>query len=307
MTSVFVQNLKRFRLSRNMTQEQAASALGVSVQTVSRWECSTTLPDVTLLPQIARLYGVTIDDLYRDSALAYDNYAQRLRAVFEATGMPEDFLCADLEFRRLIDAGACTPEDLRVYGTLHQQMMLQCRDKAMELFDRAIALGPGADPEAYWRVRRQKLSLLSKLGQADEALRQQKAAVAANEHDENEWICLIAAYQHAGRHQEAEASIEEALARFPDSALLHVLSGDVCSHLQKYSEACQHWENALRLDPDCLDALYAMGFCHEEQGDYAKALTIWNRLTDTLAARGFDAERILPLEHARRCRDCLRT
>ncbi|MBE6922473.1 MAG: helix-turn-helix domain-containing protein [Ruminococcaceae bacterium] len=62
--TVFSKNLKRFRMAKNMTQEQAAEALGVSTQTVSRWECNTTLPDVTILPKIASLYCVTIDDLF---------------------------------------------------------------------------------------------------------------------------------------------------------------------------------------------------------------------------------------------------
>ena len=65
--TVFSKNLKRFRIAKNLTQEQAAEALGVSTQTVSRWECNVTLPDVTILPKIAELYCVTIDDLYKDA------------------------------------------------------------------------------------------------------------------------------------------------------------------------------------------------------------------------------------------------
>ena len=83
--SVFSKNLKRFRMAKNLTQEQAAEVLGVSTQTVSRWECNTTLPDVTILPKIAALYCVTIDDLYKETSMAYDNYAQRLGSVFEAS------------------------------------------------------------------------------------------------------------------------------------------------------------------------------------------------------------------------------
>ena len=66
--TVFTKNLKRLRVAKNMTQEQAAEALGVSTQTVSRWECNTTLPDVTILPKIAALYCVTIDDLYKETS-----------------------------------------------------------------------------------------------------------------------------------------------------------------------------------------------------------------------------------------------
>ena len=56
----FSKNLKRLRTAKSMTQEQAALSLGVSPQTVSRWECASTQPDISLLPAIARLYGVTI-------------------------------------------------------------------------------------------------------------------------------------------------------------------------------------------------------------------------------------------------------
>ena len=37
--TTFCKNLKRRRLAKNLTQEQAAEALGVSTQSVSRWEC----------------------------------------------------------------------------------------------------------------------------------------------------------------------------------------------------------------------------------------------------------------------------
>ena len=82
----FSRNLRQLRIEKNLTQEQLANVLGVSAQSVSRWECGNTLPDVLLLPQIARLYGVTVDDLYKEEARAYPSYAQRLLAVYEASG-----------------------------------------------------------------------------------------------------------------------------------------------------------------------------------------------------------------------------
>lgn len=44
-TTVFSENLRRFRQHKGLTQEQAASALGVNAQTVSRWECGSGCPD----------------------------------------------------------------------------------------------------------------------------------------------------------------------------------------------------------------------------------------------------------------------
>ena len=57
------ENLKKFRLNREMTQEQLADILGVSSQAVSRWENGTTYPDITLLPTIASYFEITIDEL----------------------------------------------------------------------------------------------------------------------------------------------------------------------------------------------------------------------------------------------------
>ena len=55
--------LKENRTRCKMTQEFVAEALGVSRQAVSKWENDLSCPDITLLPQLARLFGVTTDEL----------------------------------------------------------------------------------------------------------------------------------------------------------------------------------------------------------------------------------------------------
>ena len=153
-----------------MTQEQVADTLGVSTQSVSRWECGTTLPDVAMLPEIAKLYCVTIDDLYRETSVAYENYAQRFESIYETTRRPEDFLRADMEYRKLLNSGNATMEDLRLYGILNQCMMKECLDKALSLFDLVLKHAPAEDEEAYWRTKRQKIFLLCQLNKADEVI-----------------------------------------------------------------------------------------------------------------------------------------
>lgn len=61
---MIAENIACFRKARGMTQEALAEVIGVSPQTISKWENSTTYPDVSLLPVIADVFGVTIDALY---------------------------------------------------------------------------------------------------------------------------------------------------------------------------------------------------------------------------------------------------
>ena len=302
---VFCRNLKRFRIAKNMTQEQAAEALGVSTQTVSRWECSTTLPDVTVLPKLAALYCVTIDDLYKESSIAYDNHAQRLGSVYEATGKPDDFLRADLEYRKLIKSGEYTTEDLRLYGILHQYMMQYCMERAEDLFDRVIRMGPEADLETYWSTRRQKGCFLYEIGRNEENVREFLPLVEAGSDDIHEWVCLIQAYQLEGNYASAWNWAEKAEKKFPESAMLHIYCGSLCKAMKRYEDAFAHWKRARELEPDWLDPAYSMGFCYEELGDDRSAYEIWMEIAENLSSRGFEAEINWPKSLAVRCKERL--
>ena len=56
--------IKDLRRSRKLTQEELGEALGVSFQAVSKWENNIALPDIALVPTIARYFGVSIDELF---------------------------------------------------------------------------------------------------------------------------------------------------------------------------------------------------------------------------------------------------
>ena len=295
----FSRNLRRLRLQKGLTQEQLASTLGVSVQSVSRWECGNSLPDVMLLPDIARLYGVTVDDLYRQEAKAYPNYAQRLLAVYEASGRSEDFLAAEQEFSRM-DPDRLTADDLRSWGVLYHYMMKHSAAQAQRKLEQAMA-HPEAAGQVYASAAQQKMFLLCDLGRGHEEAARYDEALSNHPNDPQAWLLCTAAHEFAGEYEKAFQTATEGLIRFPDSAALHIHAGDICRAMKRYGEAFPHWQKALELDSTYLDALYSMGFCYEELERYSEAHTVWTKLTQELDHRGLIIEREFPAKQAEHC------
>lgn len=55
--------IARLRLAKTATQERLANELNVSPQAVSKWENDINYPDISLLPDLARFLGVSVDEL----------------------------------------------------------------------------------------------------------------------------------------------------------------------------------------------------------------------------------------------------
>ena len=68
------------RRANGLTQKQLADRLGVSDKAVSRWERDESLPDLTLLPVIADLFHITVDELLRGERRAQADGAAEAQA-----------------------------------------------------------------------------------------------------------------------------------------------------------------------------------------------------------------------------------
>ena len=75
------EKLKSLRKEKNVSQEKLARYLNVSFQAVSRWETGGAYPDISLLPEIARFFGITVDELLQaeklDEKKLYQEYEDR--------------------------------------------------------------------------------------------------------------------------------------------------------------------------------------------------------------------------------------
>ncbi len=63
MNTTLGTRIGELRRAKGLTQEQVAEALGLSPQAVSKWENDISCPDITALPPLAKLLGVSVDTL----------------------------------------------------------------------------------------------------------------------------------------------------------------------------------------------------------------------------------------------------
>ena len=65
--SIIAKNISELRVSSGMTQLMLAEKLNYSDKAVSKWEHGESLPDITVLVDIAELFGVTLDYLVKEN------------------------------------------------------------------------------------------------------------------------------------------------------------------------------------------------------------------------------------------------
>ena len=63
MNETLGKRIAQYRKEKGLRQDDLAEMLGVSPQAVSKWENDQTCPDISLLPQLASILGVTVDEL----------------------------------------------------------------------------------------------------------------------------------------------------------------------------------------------------------------------------------------------------
>lgn len=303
MNNILGNNLKRLRVSKNYTQEQAAQLLNISPKSLSRWECGSTMPDVMLLPDIARLYCVTVDDLFQEKSIAYENYASRLLAVYEATSDLNDFFNAEREYARLMKTEDYTMNDLRSYAILYQYLMMNAKSKALQLFQKGLDMGIDNDPNTYHMIERQRMLMRSQIGENSKNIEEYSAKLADNPKDFYNHLNLLVAYLFANNNEKALNIFLEAIKRFDNQPLLQTLGGDIYRNLKMYDQAFECWDKTIALDPEMVDALWSKAFCYEELGDYKSAYSVWDEIITWQEVRGYEIEVEEVKKLAQKCKE----
>ena len=140
--------IKQLRFRAGMTQEQLAERLGISPQSVSKWETAVTMPDVSLLPALAEVLGVTIDELFDLSA------AQKLRRIENRLATEEE-LPADVfrEYEEFLKNRLSeNKDDLEAQSLLarlyHHRM--EADSRRVKKYARAVILAKPEEKDCQW-------------------------------------------------------------------------------------------------------------------------------------------------------------
>ena len=304
-STVFSENMKKFRLAKKYTQEEVAEKLCITAQSVSRWECGNTLPDVLLLPEIAKLYGVMVDDLFKKQSVAYDNYAQRLSALYEISGDPEDFLRCRLEYQKLMKSGELSMYDKWNYGWLHKAMMRFCREEALKWFDKVLADKTDKNSLPYRRAASMKDAILFSTGKGEEILKERQHLMdgASGELDEREWILLIEAYELAKQYEKAFSVCKDAMEKYPDNWELYCCAGLICQDIEKYDEAITYYKKAGNIGTYFCDEKYAIAMCYRKLEKFKEAYQVYLEIADIHRKNGYDVEAEQALGYAKEIED----
>ena len=208
------------------------------------------------LPELARLYEVTVDDFYKKSTVTYDNYAQRLASVYEKSRDPEDFIRCRIEYEKLMKNGELSTEDKWLYAWIHMYMMNYCRDIAVAWYDKAVSDDPNDDPENYQIACMQRIWMFFLLHKEDEIISELEGKIKADPNNPRETDNLLV-------------------------ALIWT---------EKYDEALEYYDKAGEIGTYFCDEMDCKVGLYEEMREYEKAYNECMKMADIYRRRGYDVE-----------------
>lgn len=314
------QKIKQLRFKAGLTQEQLAEKLGIGPQSVSKWENAVAMPDITALPLLAEIFGVTIDDLFD---LTVEQRLNRIENRMDA----EEELPADI-FREYEGFLQTELNDAKhgkrateLIAYLHWHRMNAEGKKAARYAREAIRRAPG-EKGCQWILNKtdnhiawdwnianhtRAIAFYRELVEAnpDIALPYMYLLdnlIADHRADEAErWLdryCALEgahpvmrqvyrAYIALARFDEptADRIMEELLAQRPEDDAALFEGAQYYAAKCDYKRAIDCYERAFAADtrrPRFQDALMGIADIHEIMGDYAGAAKTYDRILDLL-------------------------
>ena len=311
--------IRQLRYKASLTQEQLAEKLGISAQAVSKWENSVAMPDITALPLLAEIFGVTIDDMFD---LTNEQRLNRIENRMDA----EEELPADIfrEFEDYLKAELNDEQNKKratnLIAYLYWHRMNSYALKASRYAKEAVRLAPDVKESQWillktdghaawdWNIRNHikaidfyreladadpnaALPLMYLLDNllADHRADEAEAALARLRgiKGEDDVMCgIYRAHIALARYDEptADGIIEELVSRDDGFACLFEAAQYYAMKCD-YDRAIELYERSFANEPRrprFQDELMAIAQIHEIRGEYGKAAETYGRIVDLL-------------------------
>lgn len=161
------ENLKKYRILKNLTQEDVAEFLGITAQSVSKWERGESYPDITFLPALANIFETSVDLLIGMDAIRAEETRYNIHKKAVGYQRSGDYDMAEKTYR---DALLIYPNKPGMILGLASTLALKGNtDEAIELMERGLPLSINEKQKSTMRATLCFLYL--KAGREDKANR----------------------------------------------------------------------------------------------------------------------------------------
>ena len=158
-------NLKKYRIMKELTQEDVAEYLGITAQSVSKWERGESCPDITFLPALANIFETSVDLLLGMDTIRAEETRRGIHAKAVAYQQEEDYEAAAKTYR---EALLTYPNDPGMMLGLAGALALQGETaEAIELMEKGLPLSANEKQKAT--IRAALCFLYLKAGKEDKA------------------------------------------------------------------------------------------------------------------------------------------
>lgn len=132
------ENIKRYRILKNLTQEEVAGYLRITPQSVSKWERGESYPDITFLPALANIFETDIDTLFGMDTVRAEETRYNIHKTANAYQRAGDYRSAEKVYR---DALLLYPNKPDMILGLAGVLALQGNsEEAVEFMERGLPL-----------------------------------------------------------------------------------------------------------------------------------------------------------------------
>ena len=144
------ENLKKYRMLKNLTQEDVAMYLGITPQSVSKWERGESYPDITFLPALANIFDTSVDMLIGMDSIRAEETIHNIHAKASAYQRAGDYEQAEKTYR---DALRLYPNKPGIILGLAGVLALNGEtEEAIELIERGLPLSDSEKQKATMRA-----------------------------------------------------------------------------------------------------------------------------------------------------------